>query len=189
MGGGGVAGGIAPVVAAPQAKATATGVRPIRIEVPRTGQSFTFTKVLNASKDPLTASFSTKRLKVYRAEQMVLQVCGFVVGLVMLWLLSLRTERSSLWMTIALVLILWSVQRLLTMWRVLHFGMIAAVPILLFALVAWAVWRYQHRRDAGEPSRPSAPPPIVPTAGGGPAASTGAALLVFLAVAPADPEA
>ena len=33
-----------------QAKPTATGVRPIRIEVPRTGQSFTFTKVLNAGR-------------------------------------------------------------------------------------------------------------------------------------------
>ena len=41
--------------------------------------------------------------------QMVLQVCAFVLGLLMLWWLSLRAERSSLWMTIALVLILWSV--------------------------------------------------------------------------------
>ena len=95
-------------------------------------------------------------------------------------MLSLRAERSSLWMTIALVLILWSVQRLLTMWRVLHVGMIAAVPMLLFALVAWAVWRYQHRRKAGPASRLSPPPPIVPPAGSGPAASTGAALLVLL---------
>ena len=62
FGGGMGGGGFAP----PQAKPTATGVRPIRIEVPRTGQSFTFTKVLNASKEPLTASFSTTRLKVYR---------------------------------------------------------------------------------------------------------------------------
>ena len=77
-------------VAAPQAKATATGVRPIRIEVPRTGQAFSFTKVLNASKEPLTASFSMMRLKVYRGVQMVVQVCAFVLGLIMLWWLSLR---------------------------------------------------------------------------------------------------
>ena len=57
----------------------------------------------------------------------------------MLWWLSLRPERSSLWMTIALVLVLWSVPRLLTMWRVLHLGLIAAVPMLLLVLVAWAV--------------------------------------------------
>jgi type II secretory pathway pseudopilin PulG len=158
LGGGAGGGGFA----GPQAKPTATGVRPIRIEVPRTGQSFTFTKVLNAGQEPLTASFSTTRLKVYRAEQMVLQVCGFVLGLLMLWLLSLRVERSSLWVTVALVLIFWSVQRLLTMWRVLHVGMIAAVPLLLFALVAWAVWKYQQRRKAGQASRPSPPPPIAP---------------------------
>jgi type II secretory pathway pseudopilin PulG len=177
--GGGMGGG---GIAAPQAKPTVTGVRPIRIEVPRTGQAFTFTKVLNAGEEPLTASFSTTRLRVYRGEQMALQVCGFVLGLFMLWLLSLRTERSSLWMTIALVLILWSVQRLLTMWRVLHVGLIAAVPILLFLLVSWAIWKFQHRRKAGQASRVSPPPPIVPPGGSGPAASTGAVLLVFLAL-------
>jgi hypothetical protein len=175
-------GGAAPIVTAPQPKATATGVRPIRIEVPRTGQSFTFTKVLNAGQEPLTTSFSTKRLKIYRAEQMVLQVCGFVLGLVMLWLLSLRSERSSLWMTIALVLVLWSVQRLLTMWRVLHVGLIAAVPILLCALIAWAVWKFKHRRKVGQASRLSPPPPIHPPASSGPAAASGAALLVLLAL-------
>ena len=55
---------------------------------------------------------STKRLKVYRAEQMVVQVCAFVLGLLMLWWESLRGERRSLWMTVAVVLILWSVARL-----------------------------------------------------------------------------
>ena len=86
MGGGGI-GGAAPVVAQPPAKPTAAGVRPIRIEVPRTGQAFTFTKVLNAGQEPLTASFSIMRLKVYRGVQMVMQVCAFVLGLLMLWLL------------------------------------------------------------------------------------------------------
>ena len=89
MGGAGLA-GAAPAAAAPQAKPTASGVRPIRIEVPRTGQSFTFTKVLNAGQEPLTASFATKLLKVYRGEQMVLQLCGFVLCLLMLWWKWLR---------------------------------------------------------------------------------------------------
>ena len=110
--GGALAGG--GTFAAPQVKPTATGVRPIRIEVPRTGQAFSFTKVLNAGQEPLTASFSMMRLKVYRAEQMVVQVCAFVLGLIMLWWLSLRPDRSSLWVTVAVVFILWSVQRLLT---------------------------------------------------------------------------
>ena len=68
------------------------------------------------------------------------------------------------------------------MWRVLHVGLIAAVPLLLFLLVAWAVWKFQHRRKAGQASRLSAPPPIDPPAGSGPAAASGAALLVFLAL-------
>jgi type II secretory pathway pseudopilin PulG len=184
MGGmGGMGGGTGGAMAAvPAAKPAAAGVRPIRIEVPRTGQSFTFTKVLNAGREPLTASFATRRLSVYRGEQMVVQVCGFVLGLVMLGVQSLRSRRSSLWMTIALVLVLWSVARLLTMWRVLHVGLIAAVPLLLGVLMAWAVWKYQHRRKAGQASRPSPPPPIVPRTGSGPAAAAGAALLVLLAL-------
>ncbi|HVM47713.1 MAG TPA: type II secretion system protein [Candidatus Acidoferrum sp.] len=180
MGGGGAA-AAAAVVAQPPARPTATGVRPIRIEVPRTGQSFSFTKVLNTSQEPLTASFSMMRLKVYRGIQMVIQSTAFVLGLIMLWWLLRRAERSSLWVTIALVLIIWSVARLLTMWRVLHVGLIAAVPILLFALVAWAAWKLQRRRRVGEASRLSAPPPIHPHTGGGAATASGTALLLAFA--------
>jgi type II secretory pathway pseudopilin PulG len=178
--GGGPLLGATPAVAAQPPKATATGVRPIRIEVPRTGQSFSFTKVLNTSQEPLTTSFSIMGLRVYRGMQMVIQTSAFVLGLLMLWWLSRRPERSSLWMTIALVLVFWSVARLLTMWRVLHVGLIAAVPILLFAFVVWAVWRFQHRGKAEQASHPPSPPPFVPPAGGGHAASSGAALLLFL---------
>ena len=175
--GGGMGGG----GAAPQVRATAAGVRPIRIEVPRTGQQFSFTKVLNASKDPLTASFSVMRLRVYRGLQMVVQVCAFVLGLIMLWWLSLRTQRSSLWETVAVVLILWSVARLLTMYRQLHTGLIATVPVLLLVLVLWAVRKYRQRK-AGRPPRPSSSPPSYPPGPGGSASSSAAALLVFLAL-------
>jgi type II secretory pathway pseudopilin PulG len=171
MGGGGAA--------APQARAMATGVRPIRIEVPRTGQAFTFTKVLNAGQEPLTASFSVMRLRIYRGVQMVVQVCAFVLGLIMLWWLSLRPERSSLWVTIAVVLILWSVSRLLSMYRQLHVGLIVAVPVLLFLLLVWAWRKYRQRRKAGQASRRSQPPPPIPPTSG-PASVT--ALLVFLAL-------
>ena len=143
-------------------------MRPIRIEVPRTGQAFSFTKVLNASKEPLTASFSVIRLKVYRGVQMVVQVCAFVLGLIMLWWLSRRQGRSSLWETVAVVLILWSVARLFTMYRQLHILLIAAVPLLLLALVIWAMRKYQHRRKAGQASSLSSPPPMTPP---GPAAA------------------
>ena len=172
-------GGIAGL--APQAKPTATGIRPIRIEVPRSGQSFTFTKVLNAGKEPLTASFSTKPLKAYRSEQMVLQVCGFLLGLLMLWWQLVRRERSSLWMTFAIVLMLWSVSRLLTMWRVLHVGLIAALPLLVFLLFAWVVAKYTRRRRATlEPPPSPSPPPIPPVAGSGPAAASAAVLLLLI---------
>jgi hypothetical protein len=158
-----------------------TGVRPIRIDVPRTGQQFSFTKVLNAGREPLTASFSVMRFRVYRGEQMVVQVCAFVLGLIMLWWLSLSPGRSSFWAAIALVLVLWSVARLLTMYRQLHLGLIAAVPVLLLVLVIWAVRKYQQRHKVGQASRLTSPPPVNPPTSG-PASSAGAALLVFLAL-------
>jgi type II secretory pathway pseudopilin PulG len=178
-GGFGGGGAVAPRLVAPQATATATGIRPIRIEVPRMGQAFSFTKVLNAGQEPLTASFSVMRLKVYRAVQMVVQVCAFVLGLIMLWWLSLRPDRSSLWETIAVVLVLWSVARLLTMYRQLHLGLIAAVPLLLLVLVIWAVRKYRQRK-VGPASRLSSPPPVIPPGASGSASAS--ALLVALAL-------
>ena len=122
------------------------------------------------------------RLKVYRAEQMVVQVCAFVLGLIMLWWLSLRPDRSSLWVTIAVVLILWSVARLLTMYRLLHVGLIAAVPVLLFVLVIWAVLEIPAPPQSGTGVPPVRPSPDHSARRSGPASSAGAALLVFLAL-------
>ncbi len=134
--------GVAPT------KATATGVRPIRIDVPRTGQAFSFTKVLNAGQEPLTVNVSMVRLKVYRGFQMFVQVCAFLLGLGILGWLALQAERRSLWMAFAVALIIWSIARLLIMWRLLHLGLIAAVPALVLALVAWAAYRFWQRRNA-----------------------------------------
>ena len=137
------------------AKATATGVRPIRIDVPRTGQSFSFTKVLNAGQEPLAISVAMMRLKAYRGLMMVVQVCGFVLGVLMLWWLASRSERSSLWMTIAATLIIWSVASLLTMWRLLHIGLILALPTIVFAVAGWGIWRFWQWRKARQ-----MPPPV-----------------------------
>ena len=79
------------------------------------------------------------------------------------------TSMASVWATVALVLVFWSVARLFTMWRVLHLCLIAGVPILLFGLVAWAVWKYNQHRKAAEASHSSSPPPIYPATGSGPA--------------------
>ena len=173
FGGGGAGGGGALGGAVAQHRVA--GVRPIRIEVPRTGQAFSFTKVLNANNEALSIRAFTIRLKVYRAEQMVLQVAGFLTGLVLLGWLARRPAPSSLGLTIATSLVLWSVSRLLAMWRLLHVGLIVAVPALTLVLLGWIGWRAWRRfkaaREAVEPTEPlAATTPESPLPGAGAAA-------------------
>jgi hypothetical protein len=164
---------------APPAKPTATGIRPIRIDVPRAGQAFNFTKVLNVGREPPTVSVSVMRMKVFRAWQSAVHASAFLLGLVLLWRLARRPERSSFWMAVAVVLVVASLASHLIAWRLLHLGLIAAVPALPLALIAWAVWRWRQRRKA---ARPPAPPPAPPAdSGAAPAAAT--ALLALFAVA------
>ncbi|HEY5910286.1 MAG TPA: hypothetical protein VJA21_06740 [Verrucomicrobiae bacterium] len=164
---------------AAQIRPTTSGVRPIRIDVPRTGQSFNFTKVLNAGQEPLSVSLSMMRLKTWRTLQMVVQVCAFTFGLVMLWWLILLPTRKTFWMAVAAALIIWSVANLLIMWRLLHLGLIVAMPSVVAGLATWIGWRAWERWRAARGSHGAQPPPSVPPAGtGAPAAVT---LLTFLA--------
>jgi len=173
--GGGFGGGSLPPMAA--------GLRPIRIEVPRAGQAFTFTKVLNANREPLTVTASILRVKVYHTEQMFLQVTGFLAGLLLLWRLAARPARSSLGMALATLLILSSVASLLALWRVLHLGLIVAAPAFALGLIGWwgcKLWR--HRQTMGSVAPPAEPPMAGPTGGPAPGAS-GAVLVAFITLA------
>jgi type II secretory pathway pseudopilin PulG len=156
-------------------RATASGVRPIRIDVPRNGQAFSFTKVLNAKQEPLQVSVSVMRLKVYRATQMIIQVCWFIIGIILLWWFSVQIRRSTLRMALAAALVLFAVGRLLLMWRLLHIGFILVAPILVFGLLGWFGYKLWRRRKSRSGASP-APPPFPP---GASAAATGAAVAVL----------
>jgi hypothetical protein len=164
--GGGGGGGATPA----REKVTAAGVRPIRIEIPRAGQAFSFTKVLNAGREPLRVSVSMMRLRVYRAVQMALQVCAFAFGLLLLWALWASGSRRSFAMAVAALLVIWSVASLLMMWRLLHVGLIVVVPALLLALIGWMAWGFWRRYKAAHPNEAGgnapATPPFVRGAGG-----------------------
>ena len=166
-----------------EANPTATGIRPIRIEVPRAGDAFSFTKVLNADNKPLTIHVSMMRLKVYRTAQMILQVCAFVVGLAMLGWLAMQPVRRSFWMALALGLVLWSVARLLMMWRVLHFGLIVAVPLLVLVILVWIARGFWQRRRTRLAASQSVAQPQVPPAATGLTPPATAGLILFLALA------
>ena len=155
-------------------KPTAAGVRPIRIDVPRSGHQFNFTKVLNVKREPLSISASVMPLKTWRGLQMLLQVVMFVVGLAMLWRFWSAPHRSSFWLAVAAALVISGVVSLFAMWRVLGVAFIVLVPVLLFIAIAYCVWQFRHRRKQ---SRPPEPPMM-----DGPAATTAATLLVLLGI-------
>ncbi|MEO6336986.1 MAG: type II secretion system protein [Verrucomicrobiota bacterium] len=156
------------------AKPTAAGVRPIRIDVPRSGHQFNFTKVLNIKREPLSISASVMPLKTWRGLQMILQVVMFVVGLVMLWRFWSAPQRSSFWLTVAIALMISGVVSLFAMWRVLGAAFIVLVPMLLLIAIAYCVWQFRHRRKQSPPPEP----PLMD----GPSATTVATLLVLLGI-------
>jgi type II secretory pathway pseudopilin PulG len=163
----------------------AQGIRPIRIDIPRTGQKFTFTKVLNVGDEALklvALAVSSKVLNVFRS---VLQVTVFVSGLILLWWQLHRTAAPSLIVTIASAMILGSVGHLLISTRLLGMALVLTLPVFVLALIAFAARRLWLRRHAAFPTNSTgAEPSPSPdgTAGMGPAVAT-IALMFFVASA------
>jgi len=138
------------------AKPMVAGVRPIRIDVPRSGHQFNFTKVLNVKREPLSISARVMPLKTWRGLQMVLQVVMFVVGLAMLWRFWKASPRNSFWLTVGAALVIGGLMSLFAMWRVLGLALIALVPALLFLSVGYGLWRWwQRRRNSRPPQAPT----------------------------------
>src|SRR5439155_26919420 len=74
----------------------AQGIRPIRIDIPRTGKKFTFTKVLNVGDEALKLEALAVASKVLNTFRSVLQVMVFVAGLLLLWWQLRRAAPRSL---------------------------------------------------------------------------------------------
>ncbi|MSU58863.1 MAG: hypothetical protein EXS35_11980 [Pedosphaera sp.] len=153
----------APAPANPPVATTprASGPRAIRIEIPRTGNAFTFTKVLNVRDEPLSVSANLMSLASFQKRQMAGQVAAFVVGLGV-WLWQWRGRRNSFILTLALVMMLGSVSSLLIAWRALHDALIVGIPVVLVAVVSWLIWKFWPRRAPGAPPVEIAPEPNMP---------------------------
>ena len=157
-GGGGFGGGT-PV---PAAKPMAAGIRSIRIDIPRTGQAFVFTKVLNVRDEPLSIRARIMELKTFQKMRTIAQVAVFLVGLFLSWWQWRRAERSTFLLTVGLALMIGSVCNLLIGWRTLHWALIAAAPVVALLIVIGLLRKFWPRRPPSGPKPPIAGEPNIP---------------------------
>jgi hypothetical protein len=155
------AAGVPAAITAP-APPTAAGIRSIRIEIPRTGRSFLFTKVLNIGNEPLSIRAKIMSLETFQWLQMAGQVLAFLLGLGAGWQQWRRAQPNSFILALALALVIASVSNLLIAWRALHDALIVGLPVVVLAVIAWLIWKYWPRgqtlKSAVEP--PPKPPPL-----------------------------
>jgi hypothetical protein len=135
----------------------AAGLRSIRIDIPRIGHEFHFTKVLNVNGEPLAIRMSVVRASVFSMARMALQLTGFLVGLALIWR---GRRRGSFWLALGWVLVVVSVGSLLIAHRILHLLFIVIPPVLIL-LGAVALGKKLFRRRAAEPViSPDVPPAL-----------------------------
>jgi hypothetical protein len=148
---GGVGGGGAPgggyANAAGEAAQTAAGMRSIRIDIPRSGQAFTFTKVLNLREEPLGIEMSLMPLGKFRAAQSAGQLALFVGGLLWALLCWRSADRSSFGIALGIALAVAGVVWLGLSARTLHWVLIVAVPVVGVGVLAWLAWRCWPKRE------------------------------------------
>ncbi|HMP83958.1 MAG TPA: hypothetical protein PKA41_14765, partial [Verrucomicrobiota bacterium] len=130
------------------APAKARGLRSIRIEIPREGNAFTFTKVLNVSEEPLSVQARMMSLQTFQTLMMIGQLLAFLAGLAVAGWQWRRSQPNTFILTCAVALVLVSVASLLIAWRALHDALIIGFPVIVVAAIAWAAWKYFSRRAA-----------------------------------------
>lgn len=141
----------------PAAVPTATGIRSIRIDLPRTGRPFHFTKILNVDEEPLRVTASMTRTRVHQVTRMLLQLTTFLCGLVLAWTGWRRDPPRSFRVAVGVALMLFATASLLLAWRMLHVILIASVPAAVVAAALAVLWMRRRRGSAGGAALPVAP--------------------------------
>ncbi|MEQ2009851.1 MAG: hypothetical protein ABMA26_23955, partial [Limisphaerales bacterium] len=164
-----------------EAAQVAAGMRSIRIDIPRSGQALTFTKVLNLKSEPLGIELSLMPLGKFRAAQSAGQLALFVGGLLWALLCWRSAERSSFGIALGIALALAGVVWLGLSARTLHWVLIAAVPSVGALVLGWLAWKCWPRQlpiadcrlPIAVPSTPSAPTAPSPSTDSNPPTSGG----------------
>ncbi|HKX62496.1 MAG TPA: hypothetical protein VJS65_11640, partial [Verrucomicrobiae bacterium] len=162
--GGGKSASVYPA-AVQKATAAASGIRSIRIDIPRKGQMFAFTKVLNVNDEPLSVTMSVMKLKAFQVMRSVFQLAFFLSGLFIVWREWTRPERRSFRLTMGAAFIIGSVCALGLSMRGLHVLLIAGFPILLVIAFGWILRKFWPRTTVAASSS-GTPSEDFPTPGG-----------------------
>lgn len=134
------------------AGAMTKGRRSIRIDIPKTGQLITFTKLLNLAGEPLSLSMKMKSDRIHETILWLGQLLVFTVGLVAAWLESRRVAARNSLIAAGLALAAYAVLWKAVSARTLHILLIAGVPFLAMMVVALlrAGWLARTRSLAGQ---------------------------------------
>lgn len=163
MGGGAMGFGVKPPVS-PAAPASVAGLRSLRIEIPRTGKSSHFTRVLNLSGEPARLTFSIISARMQTFRQSGFQLITFLLGL--LWARyewgAARPSIARLAVAIGLALV--GLVELFLSFRALHLVFIVLPPAVVALGVLYLLQRRWKRRSSGPNTPPSDEPPSMPSA-------------------------
>ncbi len=167
----------------PQRPPTSTGIRSIRIDIPRTGQMFSFTKVLNVSDEPLSVQMSVMKLKAFQVVRSACQLAFFLSGLFIVWREWTRKPRRTFRLTVGTAFVIGSVCALGLSLRALHLWFIAGFPLAFGIAFLWALvkfWPRSAKPATNDPAASESPLPPEPT---GPATVPPAVASIILLLA------
>ncbi len=134
---------------------TATGVKSLRIEIPKSGQGFSFTRVLNVSGESPNLRLSLMSANAFLLTRTISEVLAFLTGLGMAWFQIRRRAPSSFWLAVGAGLALLAAAHVLIAWRILHQALIFAAPAAALSLAAWWLQRLLTRPTAGGTDAPA----------------------------------
>ena len=160
----------------------AAGIRPIRVDIPRSGSRCIFKKVLNVQDEKLVIKARLYAQRSGFQGRGLLTALMFLAGLGITWLQWNRESVSTFKVSLGLAVMLIALMLHLIRTKLLGDAMIIAAPLLVIALllkILWFTWRRGAKSDE------NLPPPFSSDG----LASSSASLILGLALCGTDVQA